>query len=99
MNSIAALSYYKVERNISGLEQTIHKQDRWIYLYQEKVVTAHREFPIQEVFDISYRSMGGDGGMLYLHTLQGVYSYTITEDPQSFLKAYKALVHEEANTI
>ena len=94
MNWIASLSYYKVERNIFGLEQTIHKQDRWIYLYQKKVVTAYREFPIHEVFDISYRSMGGSGGMLYLHTLNGVYSYTVTEDPQFFIEAYKALIHK-----
>jgi len=97
MNWISALSYYKVERNIKGLEQTIHKQERRIYLYQEKVITAYREFPIQEVFDISYRSMGGSGGMLYLHTLNGVYTYTISEDPQFFIEAYKSLVRESTD--
>jgi hypothetical protein len=96
MSWIAVQSYYKVERNVTGLEQTIMKQERWIYLYQDKVVTKYREFPIQEVFDMSYRSMGGNGGLLYLHTQQGVYPYTVAEDPQNFIAAYKVLVQDSS---
>ncbi|OPA78312.1 hypothetical protein BVG16_10495 [Paenibacillus selenitireducens] len=92
MSWIAVQSYYKVERNVTGLEQTIMKQERWIYLYQEKIVTKYREFPIQEVFDMSYRSMGGNGGILYLHTRQGVFSYMVSEDPRPFMEAYKLLI-------
>lgn len=95
MNWIATQTYYKVERSVCSLEQKIVRKDRLLYLYKEKVVTKHREFPIQEVWDISYRSMGGEGGILYLHTRQGVFSYMVSDNPQPFIEAYKDLAATE----
>ncbi|WP_102716603.1 hypothetical protein [Paenibacillus castaneae] len=92
MSWIAAQPYYKVKRVVSSVEQKAIVEDRLMHLYQERIVTKYREFPISEVFDLSYRSIGGAGGLLYLHTLQGVYSYTVAADPQPFIEAYKELV-------
>lgn len=93
MKYIAIQPYYKVEREVSGTEQKVVVQDRNMYLYEGSIVTKHREFPIVDVFDLSYRRIGGDGGLLYLHTKQGVFSYTVQGDPQPFIEAYMALVH------
>ncbi|MFX3632759.1 MAG: hypothetical protein ACE3L7_06760 [Candidatus Pristimantibacillus sp.] len=94
MDWLAVQPYYKVAREVTSLEQKTVVQNRLMYLYKERIVTKYREFPIIEVFDLSYRSMGGDEGLLYLHTKQGVFSYTISTDPNSFIEAYKNLVRQ-----
>ncbi|WP_054024890.1 hypothetical protein [Bacillus sp. FJAT-28004] len=91
MNCIAIQHYYKVEREITNSEQKTVVDERLMYLYKEKIVTKYREFPIAEVFDLSYKPIGGTGGILYLHTLQGVFSYMISADPAFFIAAYKGL--------
>lgn len=92
MNWIAIQPYYKVEREVTGVDQKTVVHDRIIYLYENKIVTGFREFPIDNVFDISYRQMGGEEGLLYLHTKQGVYSYTVKTDPRKFIDAFKKLI-------
>ncbi len=63
-----------------------------MYLYKERIVTKYHEFRIEEVFDLSYKVIGGNEGFLYLHTSQGVFSYMVSADPQAFIEAYKKLV-------
>jgi len=55
MQLIAKQPYVKVERKVSSIEQWDEEQQRMIYLYDEKVVTKRREFPITDVLDISYK--------------------------------------------
>ncbi|XEC94170.1 hypothetical protein AB6A23_23085 [Paenibacillus tarimensis] len=91
MDWIAVQPYYKVLREVNGIEDTTVVEHRQIYLYVDKIVTKHREFLISEVFDMSYRQMGNDEGLLYLHTKRGVYSYPVKENPESFIEAFKVL--------
>lgn len=98
MNWIAVQSYFKVERKITSLEQLTVVEDRLMYLYKERIVTKHREFPILDVFDLSYKQIGGEGGLLYLHTRQGVFSYTIKDHPQFFIDTFKELVRDSSIT-
>ena len=49
-----------------------------------------REFPIKDVMDFSYREIANQGGILYLHTLQGVYTYIVKSSPEAFITAYRA---------
>ncbi|MFC3772902.1 hypothetical protein [Paenibacillus sp. GCM10012303] len=93
MNWIAIQPYYKIERRVTSFEQVTVKEDRFMYLFEKKIVTETHDFPIKNVFDLSYKRIGKEGGLFYLHTLQGVYSYTVAGDPQSFIDAFKALVH------
>jgi len=60
-----------------------------MYLYKDRVVTRHREFPIKDILDMSYRSMGGSEGMFYLYTSKGVYTYLVECDPESFIHTFK----------
>lgn len=92
MNWIAVQHYYKVTREMTSLEQKTVVDERNMYLYRDRMVTKYREFPIREVLDLSYKSIGGDGGIFYLHTLQGVFSYTVSSDPEPFIKAFKELI-------
>ncbi|WP_079526448.1 hypothetical protein [Solibacillus isronensis] len=89
MNLIAQHPYFKVERTVTGTEQYEVEHNRIIYLYNDKVVTQHREFPINIVMDFSYREIAKQGGILYLHTLQGVYTYTVKSSPEAFISAYR----------
>lgn len=88
---LAIQSYYKIHRKVTSIEQTTVVHERSMYLYEHKVTTQYREFPIDEVFDMSYRKMGAEGGFLYLHTKQGVYPYTVRADPNEFISAFKEL--------
>ncbi|MBH5317630.1 hypothetical protein I6N90_07420 [Paenibacillus sp. GSMTC-2017] len=91
MNWIAVQPYYKVERKLNGLEMKTIRDDRIMYLYANKIVTAHREFEIEDVHDLSFRQMGGDEGILYLHTKQGVFSYTLQGDTTAFIQSFRDL--------
>lgn len=90
MSLIAQHPYVKVERTVTSIEQFEIEHNRIIYLYTDKVVTQNREFPIKIVMDFSYREIANQGGILYLHTLQGVYTYIVKSSPEAFITAYKA---------
>jgi G:T/U-mismatch repair DNA glycosylase len=91
VNWIAKQPYYKVERKVEGSEQTTVTDHREMVLYPDKLVTRNRAFPVADVFDASYRHMGGTDGMLYLYTSQGVFSYTLKDRPDAFIAAFKQL--------
>ncbi|UCZ54221.1 hypothetical protein LGQ02_05520 [Bacillus shivajii] len=91
MGWIASQPYIKVVREIQGLEQVNIEEPRMIYLYEDRIVTEHREFPFHTMFDMSFRQLVGDEGMLYFHTSKGVYSYLIKTDPTEFIQCFKAL--------
>lgn len=86
---IAVQPYYKVERKINHLHIEIIEHHRLLKLYPDKIVSKYREFPIEKVFDLSYRSISSDHGMLYLHTQEGVYPFTLKENPRLFIQAVK----------
>lgn len=94
MNLIASHPYIKVVREVTSLEQKDTEEERRMYLYDEKIVTKHREFPIDDVLDMSYRFVGTESGMLYLHTLKGVYSYIVKSSPQEFVEIFKDFRNE-----
>ena len=56
MKLIAQHPYIKIERKVTNLEQIKIEHSRMIYLYEHKVVTQNREFPISVVMDFSYNS-------------------------------------------
>ncbi|GGA89639.1 hypothetical protein [Ornithinibacillus halotolerans] len=92
---LAEQEYVKVERTVNSLEQVDVEHKRILTLYDDKITSKHREFPIKEVMDISYREIGGKGaGLLYLHTTHGVYSYTVKSSPKHFIHVYKQLTNK-----
>ncbi|MDO7905568.1 hypothetical protein Q5741_03980 [Paenibacillus sp. JX-17] len=88
---IARQPYTKVQRSIMDAAQITVHEERMLYLFPDRVQTRHREFELGQVFDMSFRPMGpeGGGGMLYLHTYQGVFSYTVESHPESFIQAFR----------
>lgn len=95
MTLLAEHPYVKVEKIIRSISKEDKTDYRTIYLYEDKVVTKHRTIPIEQVRDMTYRKLGKLGGLLYVHTTQGVFSYTVYEDPQNFIDAYKKHIKGE----
>ncbi|MGR6543554.1 hypothetical protein [Paenibacillus tundrae] len=91
MSTIAILPYYKIQRELTGLAQEIISSDRSMILYADKIVTQYREFKITEVFDMSFRRMGNEGGFFYLHTSTGVYPYMVKIDPKPFIQKFRTM--------
>ncbi|GGO02791.1 hypothetical protein [Saccharibacillus kuerlensis] len=91
MRWVASQPYYQVQREVSEGEQRRHISDRTIDLYHDRITTYSREFPLKHVFDMSYRRIGGEIGMLYLHTNLGVFSYTVNTDPGPFIDHFKSM--------
>lgn len=89
---IATQPYYKIERSVTAgnLETIIHQ--RSLCLYPDRIVSAYREFLIKEIYDISFRDLGQGHGVLYLHTKQGVFPYTLEADAELFISEVKRLI-------
>ncbi|TQS74171.1 hypothetical protein DX933_12655 [Ornithinibacillus gellani] len=94
MSWIASQPYVKVERKVTSIEQTDEEDKRCLYLYPDRVKSKHREFSIDAVTDISFRKVGDKGGMLYLHTNRGVFSYIVKESPADFIAVFHEHVQQ-----
>lgn len=81
--------YMRVEIEVNGLEKKKYKQVETMYLYMDRIETANHTFSIENVLDLSFRRIGGEGGLLYLHTNKGLYTYTVESSPESFIRAFK----------
>ncbi|WP_051189150.1 hypothetical protein [Halalkalibacillus halophilus] len=83
--------YVKFRREIDHINfvQRNIEEDFYVYLYKHKVVSDEQEFPIETVFDMSYKMLSGMYGFLYLHTTKGVFTYQIKDRPDTFIAAFR----------
>lgn len=63
-NTISVQPYYKAERIVTPLKQETVIHRRVLHLYTTKIVSAYREFSLNEVYDISFKSIGQGHGVL-----------------------------------
>ncbi len=89
MTYIAKQPYIKVIRKISSIKKIEQEEERVMYLMKEKLVTAYREFLLQDVLDLSYKKIGDRGGLLYIHTNHGLYTYSVKTSPTQFIETCK----------
>lgn len=54
---LAVLKYIKVQREVDyiGFQQKYIEEERYMYLYKDKLVTRYHEFPLETIFDLSYK--------------------------------------------
>lgn len=95
MSFIAEQAYVKMERVIIGIRQYDKEDHRSLYLYTDRIVTKHRVFPLADVLDLSFRPIVKEGGLLYLHTKQGVFSYQVQASPSAFMDAYRSEIQRQ----
>lgn len=90
MTLLAVHPYVKIQRDVSSFKQIQREDMREIRLYTDRIETKYHTFAIQDVLDISYHAIGHKSGLLYLHTIRGIYSYHVHETPQTFIDSFKA---------
>lgn len=84
-------SYLRVDRRIVENEQVYEENEQFIRMYHDRVTTDSDIFYLQDILDITFKSMSGMKGFLYLHTTRGVYSYFTLMKPDHLLKVYKEI--------
>src|SRR5699024_10666114 len=90
---VSDATLYKNNERSNENRKTETEDRRMMYLYADKLVTKYREFPIDHVIDMSFRAFGTTGGLLYVYTSSGVFSYTVTSSPAEFIQAFKTYFH------
>lgn len=88
---IQSLSYISIQRVVDRLEQTYRKTFHSISLFQDRITTSQRTFPLENVFDLSYRPFSGETGLFYLHTHEGVFTFEIIDEPEQFIEDFKRI--------
>ena len=91
MEAIAVQPYVIIERVVENQEQITKFHDHELCLFETKITSPHREFPIHQVYDMSFRIIGGEERFLYFHTHQGVQTFVVRTDPSPFIQAYRDL--------
>lgn len=83
------LKYEEVERKIDISGVTYVAQIYQLQLTAQGIYSFTSQFPHKETFDLSYKKFSNGNGMLYIHTIRGVFSFHIVEDANDFIRAYK----------
>ncbi|MGU3569899.1 hypothetical protein [Paenibacillus sp. D51F] len=87
---LAKQRYVRMERVLNGSRMDTVVLELHLRLDQEAITAEGRSFPLKDVYDISYRIVGGQLGILYLHTSSGVYPFNVEDDPAAFILAFKS---------
>lgn len=86
MDYVAKQVYIKVIREMGSVTKREEKEERMLYLFEDHIRTKFHTFPLDEIMSISFKRMTGEGGILYIHTTHGVYSYQVLSNPEAFIK-------------
>jgi hypothetical protein len=83
--------YIRITRSVEVIEQKVTEKEYNLYLYEDKIISDSHHFPLETVHHTSYKPFSANGGLLYLHTNQGVFTYQVKENPKSFMLAFNTL--------
>ncbi|WP_313893704.1 hypothetical protein [Psychrobacillus sp.] len=91
MSERVTIIYIEVEREIDFYYQMQQiRVEQQLHLTLDGIATANHQFKLHHVLDVSHKPFSFGGGMLYLHTNQGVFTYKIEEDPSYFIHTYNS---------
>lgn len=86
------IGYIEIERQIDFYFQMKQVEKQFeLQLTMEGIITERHKFKLQHVYDVSHKPFSFGGGLLYLHTNQGVFSFQIQENPSNFIQGFKSL--------
>lgn len=89
MELIHSQPYVKVIRKIDNNQQLYIQTLASIDLYEDRIETETQAFSLKNVFDMSFKSFSSNNGFLYLHTHQGVFTYTVESNPSQLIEIFK----------
>lgn len=97
MNALVTQRCIEVTQEIGILEKRIVETSFELELYEDRIQVKDDYFPLDSVFDISFRFPSNSTnslGFLYLHTSQGISTFKIKTLPEDLIKEFKKLVPE-----
>lgn len=86
------IGYIEIERQIDFYFQMKQVEKQFeLRLTMEGIISERHTFKLQHVYDVSHKPFSFGGGLLYLHTNQGVFPFQIQENPSNFIQGFKSL--------
>ncbi len=89
---IAVQPYIDTVRKVDLDGQRYVDTHHQLILTDTEIKSRDYRFALENVFDISYRPVREEVGLLYLHTNQGVFTYRIATPPDQFIVACKKVI-------
>ncbi|KMJ55785.1 hypothetical protein AB685_25420 [Bacillus sp. LL01] len=92
--ALATQRCIEISQEIGWTEKRIVETSYDMMLFPDQLTVKDEHYPIQSIFDISYRKKPEKNamGFLYLHTSRGVRTYYIKEEPTALIEAYRNLI-------
>ncbi len=97
MELIVKHPYIKVIREVTKLEKKEIKENRELKLYENKLTTRHREFSIDDLIKVATRKIGETGGLIFIHTESGIFTYTVEKIDEKFIHTVNNLIRKRKN--
>ncbi|PPA69780.1 hypothetical protein [Jeotgalibacillus proteolyticus] len=91
IKALASHGYTIITRKIEWEEQHIIEHTHELQLFENRIVDHANQFPLAEILDISYKSSRQSYGLLYIHTIKGLFPYKVKEHPSAFIEKYLEL--------
>ncbi|BCB05326.1 hypothetical protein [Bacillus sp. KH172YL63] len=85
---ICSQPFMKTERRIEDNRQITVETEEYLYLYSDRIVTPKRTFVIKDVMDVTSRALSAYYTFLYLHTIEGVWTFVVRSSPEQFITHY-----------
>ena len=78
----------KTERRIEDNQQFTVETEEHLYLYNDRIVTPTKSFTIKDVMDVTSKPLSSYYTFLYLHTIEGVWTFVVKSSPEQFISHY-----------
>ena len=81
----------KTERRIEDNQQFTVETEEHLYLYSDRIVTPTKSFTISDVMDVTSKPLSAYYTFLYLHTIEGVWTFVVKSSPEPFISHYHSV--------
>ncbi|WP_170006235.1 hypothetical protein [Bacillus fonticola] len=82
------LPYIKTIKHTEWNHQWFEEKEAHLLMQEGHLYTQTNTFPLENVFDMSYRSLSQGLNLFYLHTNQGVFPFQTKANPDAFIDAF-----------
>lgn len=83
--------YFTVTRKIIDGSQVVIHEEQQLKMYKDKIMTSVSTFEFCDIYDISFRKLTKEIGILYLHTKKGLFPFKVREEPNRFIDEFHKL--------
>lgn len=89
MRLICSQPFMKTERRIEDNQQFTVETEEHLYLYSDRIETPTKSFTIKDVMDVTSKPLSAFYTFLYLHTIEGVWTFVVKSSPEHFITQYQ----------